>query len=737
MLRKLGVTVSRRPYLFIISWVILLGVISSAAIGGVFGDSLFDRMKSDVPTVSSQSKTADDLIKNNSTDSNLKTETVFVTFEGISPYKTDATMAKYLSRVEKDMKEYSDSYASPYGMPKEVFNTNANLSKLVTDKGFVIVVNVKGDNEEQLQKNVNYVYEYFENFSKAVEEQFDGVKISYGGKTAVVEQAVGQAERDLSKGEMIALPLTLLVMIIIFGGFLAAGMPLIAAIASIITAMGTLYGLSFFMNIDTTVLNVLTVIGLGLSIDYGLLMVSRFRNDLRHKLDNYSDIEYIHESVVDTVSTAGRTVLFSGLTVAAATATLLLFDSSLMKSIGIAASSVVIFAIITALTLLPAMFTVLGYKLIKPSPLQKIPHVGNFLKTFGDVAPTRGVFSKLASVVQKRPLTYAISSTLILLLMGSSVAMMNVTSNGVDKIGIQTEQGKMFQLLETQYPKLSEPDIKIVIDSKDNSLAGTYQGYADYRDIDNSFKTETLKDITIVSFNIGNTEREVQELKQFVETNGHSGQVYITGETARDLDYVGSLKATAPYVALIIIFITALLLFLMTGSLAIPIKAVILSILSLGASIGVLVWGFQEGHLAGILNFDASAITGIDPLILVMTLVFGFGLAMDYEMFLISAIKEKHAHGASTNLSVRTGLQTSGRIISSAALMIIIVFSGFAFGEMLMVKMMGVALATAVFIDATIVRMILLPAVVTILGDKIWWAPKWMKKIHDKYGINH
>lgn len=737
MLHKLGLTVARKPYLFIAGWFILLVTVASITVGGVLGDTIFDRMKSDAPTVNSSSKTADDIISGGLSDSKNETETVFIIMDGASPYKTNETLVQYLDKVEEELKPYYDTFVSPYGLPKEVFNNEQSLRNLVTENSSAIIINVKGETEEQLAYNVEYVYNYFDTFSEAVETQFAGLDMQYGGKTAVVEQIITQAEHDLAKGEMIALPLTLLVMIFIFGGFLAAGMPIVGALASIVTALGTLYGLSFIMDVDTTVLNVLTVVGLGLSIDYGLLMVSRFRQELRRKTKKNNNATFVHDAVAATVSTAGRTVLFSGLAVAASTATLLIFDPILMKSIGASATSVVLFAVLTALTLLPALFSILGFKLINPSPLQKLPLFGRALKAFGDVAPKKGVFSKITSKVQKKPFIYAISSTLILATLGSSVLFMNVSSNGVDKIGSNTPQGVLFETLDEDFPNLSESDIKIVVNTEDNTVIGTYKGYADFATNDDNVRTETIDTATVISYNVDDAEQSVADLKSFISSNNNQDVVYVTGETARDVDYVQSLSTTAPYVALIIIFITGILLFLMTGSLIIPIKAVFLSILSLGASIGVLVWGFQEGYLSTLLNFPPEAITAIDPLILVITLVFGFGLAMDYEMFLIAAIKEKHAQGKSTKTAVRQGLQSSGRIITSAALMIIIVFSGFAFGDMLMVKMMGVALALAVFIDATIVRMILLPAIMTLFGEKIWWAPQWMKKIHNKYGVEH
>lgn len=207
------------------------------------------------------------------------------------------------------------------------------------------------------------------------------------------------------------------------------------------------------------------------------------------------------------------------------------------------------------------------------------------------------------------------------------------------------------------------------------------------------------------------------------------------GSDAASVDYTDSLLRGAPWAALIIVVATFLLLFLMTGSVVIPITALVISVISLGAAVGVLVWGFQEGNLAGVLNFDAADVAGVDALVLTLVLTFGFGLAMDYEMFLLSRIKEHYEQGESTRLSIETGLQSSGRIITSAALIIVLVFAGFATGELMQMKQIGVALAVAVLLDATLVRTLLVPAVMTALERVLWWAPRWMHPIHERFGL--
>lgn len=228
-----------------------------------------------------------------------------------------------------------------------------------------------------------------------------------------------------------------------------------------------------------------------------------------------------------------------------------------------------------------------------------------------------------------------------------------------------------------------------------------------------------------------------QELVKELRATAGSDAYQVTGEAARDMDFNASLLESTPLALTIIIVATFVLLFLLTGSIFIPIKAIILSALSLGASIGVLTWGFEGGGLAGLLSFDASEITGLSPIILVLAAVFGFGLAMDYEVFLISRIKEERDRGLSAREAVKAGVQGSGRIITSAGLIIILVFLGFTLGDMLMVKQIGVALAVAVLIDMTLVRTVIVPALMLSMGEAAWWAPKPLKRIYEKVGLKH
>ena len=741
MLKKIGFGIAKHPLITILAWIVLTVSIVLVALVGVGGQSLFDRLLSSAPNVSSESTTADEILAGEGKE---KTEAVIITLNGIEVDDLDAK--PLIDNLVADFESDSNiaSVITPTSVPKDLLQEVPELQGLVSDTGIVIIVNVKQDGTDK-QNDVVLAQAIEQAETKGLDFHDAGIISTVASSSLYSAEITHQASEDLKNGEIISLPLALIVLVLVFGGFLAAGMPLIGAIASIVGGMGVLYGASYVLDVDTTTLNFLSVIGLGLSIDYGLLMVSRFREVLRTLPQN--DKKSVKLAVALTMDTAGKTVFFSGLTVAICTSALIFFEASIMKSIAISAGGVIVLAIFASLTLLPAMFALLGYKLIKPSILTKVPLLKDFLNKLGDVAPARGVFSWLAAKIQKAPIPIFLAFSALLLLLGSSVLSLHVSNYGTPLLSQPSEQEKHFDNLAENYDAFKEHDLTLVFDNMSGSeLTTKSDAYTSLLE-NNNLVTAIEPLVTAegakyasINFDISDSKQGqelVDQIRTYVNDNGDTGDVLLTGNSARDVDFNESLITSAPIVVGIILLTTFILLFLMTGSVVIPLKAIVLSALSLGASVGVITWGFEGGNLAEILNFDASEIQGISPLILVLILVFGFGLAMDYEVFLISRIKEDYDKTKDAKGSVRRGLQGSGRIITSAGIIIVLVFLGFAFGNMLMIKQIGVALATAVLIDMTIVRCVLVPAIMTILGKHAWWAPKGLKKIHARFGIKH
>ncbi len=740
MLRTLGVFVARHRFTSLLIWALTIIACVATALFGVTGESLFQRLSSAGPTVEGEAREAADLLQG---DAGKDTESLSLLIHGVD--RSSSELAQILTVTTTDLAEIDGvtGIANPLVIPP-LPNDEPNPATvpLLSLDGTGLLLNVKmetpgGDLSDELLIAVE------ERLGLAADEvrqlQPDAV-VEVGGTPLLVESLVAVAEADLQKGELIALPIALLVMLLIFGGFLAAGIPLIGALASIAGALGALFLFSYLLEIDTTVLNVITVIGLGLSIDYGLLIVSRFREEFRALVERVgvSDTgrdrhELMLQAVGITVDTAGRTVLYSGLTFAIATVGLLVFEPTIIRAIAIGAVSVVLIAILTALVLVPALLGYVGERLLKPGVLTRVPGLGPLLTRFGDVAPQEGVFSKLTRQVQRAPALVALVGIAVLLLLGSPALNINVSSGGADAIPKASTQYGFVTALNDHFPLATAPLVQLVSNTEEASFAAWAAEVATLPNVTGTTPPAEVNGYWVSRVSVDQNEgpsvvREIRDDRPGFEH-------WVGGTDAASVDYVDSLVAGAPLAALIIAVATFLLLFLMTGSVVIPLTALVISVISLGASVGILVWGFQEGNLAGLLNFDADTIAGVDPLVLTLVLTFGFGLAMDYEMFLLARIKEHYEQGESTRLSIETGLQSSGRIISSAALIIVIVFAGFATGNLLQMKQIGVALAVAVLLDATLVRTIVVPAVMTALEKGLWWAPRWMHPIHARFGM--
>jgi RND superfamily putative drug exporter len=495
------------------------------------------------------------------------------------------------------------------------------------------------------------------------------------------------------------------------------------------------------MDIDTTVINVITAVGLGLSIDYGLLIVSRFREEYRGGRGavlgqgSAGAVERRMlrlDAIARTAASAGRTVLYSGTTFALVSLGLLVFEPRLVRAIGVGALCVTVIAMASALTLVPALLALSGERLIRAGALTKIPGVGRVITRFGDVAPDEGFFSRLTRRVQRHPALITLACAIALLALAAPALSVRLANTSVDALPAASTQKVFVTTIRDYFPDAAAPRVVLVT----NTEADGTTWAANVKSLPGVTSVGVPREsgkgwATAVRVTSGDGVDVVRDIR----SDRPSFPASVTGTDARTVDFTQSLLDRAPWAILIIALATITLLFLMTGSLVVPLKALGASALSLGASIGVLVWGFQWGNFATVMGFDASEVHGVDPLVLVLVLVFGFGLAMDYEMFILSRITELVERGVDGREAIARGLQRSGRIITSAALIIVVVFAGFATGDLLVIKQLGVALAVAVTLDATLVRLLLVPAFMTWQLRIMWWAPRWMKRLHARFAL--
>lgn len=710
---------------------------------GLFGNqSLFDRLTSGEPTVPGESLTATELLAEASDSGTVLTGLL----EDVEV--DDPELAGLVGSAREDLTALDGVQAvlDPFGFGPD----DPRGAAYVSTGGDAVAVVVVPD-EDIAAEEVEEAVDRLEGLVGDVEDAVPGARGEVGGVDQLVEAITDQVEDDLRSGELIALPLSLAVMVFVFGGFLAAGIPIVGAVASVAGALASLLGFSYLVDIDSSVVSILTVLGLGLSIDYGLLIVSRYREEARRPLDDlppeqqvpgrrhrHSEREQRVDALRRTMSTAGRTVMFSGITVALSLSGLLLFEASILRAVGAAGLSVVVVALLVALTLVPALLALGGDRLLRPGALRRVPLLGRLSTAFGDVPPERGFFSGLAAWTQRRPWLVALGTTAVLALLAVPALDMTLRSSGVELLPAGNPQRELFETLDEDFPALSAPDVTVLVDSTDETLlAEASEQVGGLTGVEAVRPPQVRGDLGVLDVDLtvadaGSAEalavtEEIRDLDVGAET-------WVTGLAAGLDDFTGSLVADAPLAIGVVVAATFVLLFLMTGSLLIPAKALLLNVLSLGASFGVLVLVFQDGWGEELLGFTSTG--GIEAFIPPLVLALGFGLAMDYEVFLLARIKELRDGGLDNDAAVAAGLQKSGRIITSAALIIVIVFAGFVTGELLIIKQTGVALATAVAIDATLVRVLLVPATMTLLGEWNWWAPAPLRRLHDRFGVS-
>ncbi|MEO7753295.1 MAG: MMPL family transporter [Terracoccus sp.] len=716
-LTRLGGVIGRHPGKWVIGWVVVAIACFAVAVGGVTGESLFQRLHSGDPSVSGEASAGRAVIESvepSSTSLTLQVSGADLTDPAVVAAGAAST------RAVSDVPGVA-TVRSPLLAPGGP--TDPSVAPLLGPGGltsgrFVTVVEF----DQGLDKSAQSAAEAAVDTALAgVADAVDGEGI-VGGFGPVLDAITGTIERDLVRGEGIALPLTFLVMVFVFGGFIAAGMPIIGAVVSIGGALLSLFGFSHLLELDATVVNIVTLLGLGLSIDYGLLTVSRFKEELaRARTGRRMRPEEIVLATERTVATAGRTVLFSGLTVAIALAGLLVFEADIMKAIGLAGVSVVLVAMVVATTLVPALAVLGAHRLARRS---------------GRTESDSGFFSRLARGVQRRPVAIIVASLVVLVTLAVPTFSLKLTSSGTELLPRDAPQRVFFEALRTDYPALSAPEVTVVAESSDTAAVSTWAETLRTEPGVIAVTTRPLgPDHQVVDVRVAGppTSDDAQNLVHHVRDTPAPFPTLTTGQAAGQIDFLTSMVRGAPYAVGLVVLGTILLLFLMTGSVVIPLKALLLNVVSLGAALGVVVWIFQEGHLTGLLNF--SSVGAIESMVPFLVLAFGFGLSMDYEVFLLSRITEFHREGHENDRAVSLGLQRTGRIITSAALLIVIVFAGFVAGDILIIKEMGLALVAAVIIDATIVRMLLVPATMTVLGRWNWWAPAPLRRLHDRFGI--
>ncbi|WP_037678487.1 MMPL family transporter [Streptomyces griseus] len=560
------------------------------------------------------------------------------------------------------------------------------------------------------------------------------VDVKVGGVVAVRHEMQTIIQEDLTRAELIALPITLVLLVMVFGSAIAALLPLAVGIVAILGTNAVLSGLAEFTDVSIFAMNLTTALGLGLAIDYALFIVRRFREELADGAEKLT-------AVATTLRTAGRTVLFSALTVAVSLAAMLVFPQYFLRSFAYAGIAVVLLAAGAALILLPAVLVLLGDR-VDSLDLRRVFRRGRPQGRKDAQPPTEGeegtAWGRAANLVMRRAPFFAVATTTVLITLGLPFLGVKFGTADDRQLPSSAESRTVQQHIRDGFP--GNPGGGLEVLAQGRATKGQYAAYKE--------RIAALPEVVRVDgplvkgdsayFTVlpkgeavdGAAQRLVGDLRE-TKAPFHTE---VTGAAAVLVDSKDAIAGQLPWAAAFITIVTLLLVFLLTGSVLIPIQAVILNALSLTAMFGAVVWVFQDGHLSGLLGFTSPG--SIETTLPVLMFCVAFGLSMDYGVFLLSRIKEEYDHTGDHERAVRLGLQRTGGLITAAAVILAVVMVAIGTSRVTNTKMLGLGVALAVLMDAMVVRGLLVPAIMRLTGRATWWAPAPLRRFHTRFGVS-
>jgi len=556
-----------------------------------------------------------------------------------------------------------------------------------------------------------------------------GVTTRTGGNVPMEVAINKEVTADIAKAEGFSTPVLLVLLLVIFGSLAAASLPVAVGGLAILGSFTVLRLITLGTTVSVYSVNITTILGLGLGIDYGLFMVTRFREELHRQPD-------VETAVARTVATAGRTVAVSGVTVAVALTSLMLFPVTFLRSMGYGGVATVAVDVLAAVTVLPALLAVLGPK-VNALRIRR-----SVLRQAADDASGR--WYRLAHGVMRRPLIYVTVIVIGLLALGAPFLRISWGGTDARTLPAASAVRQVSQTLDHDFPVNSTAPIQALVTlphgtgTPDHAALEGYLHRLDAipgvtgADVTGIRDGTVLVDVGYRPATVSSAARHiVAQVRDTVPLPGTT--VLVGGVTAGLVDELSGLGATLPPMALLVVLSTFVLLFGAFGSVVLPVKAIVMNVLSLSATFGVIVWIFQWGHLSRLLQFTATG--SIDPTTPILMAAIIFGLSMDYEVFLLSRIRERYDQTGDNTTAVAAGLQRTGGVITSLALLLIIVVGAFSASGITFIKLMGVGMIVALLVDATVVRVLLVPATMRLLGRANWWAPRPLRRLYARYGI--
>ncbi|HEX5164359.1 MAG TPA: MMPL family transporter [Thermomicrobiales bacterium] len=755
---------ARHPWRVIITWVVILVV---AGVATSFMNTTTEFNLSSNP----ESEQGTDLIDQRFNTQDEFTETVIVRSDTLTV--DDPAFKAHVDQITGDLTAMPDvvSGASNYYQAADAGVPTAE--SLVSDDRHSTLIGV------QLAGNLEDVTDHADAYLSVIKaDRTDGFEVYSVGDLSSNEEFNSIVEEDLVSAEIIGLPITLIILVIVFGAVVAAGVPLALALMSIIIATGMAALISQAFELSFFVSNMISMIGLAVGVDYALFTMARYREERSHGVGK-------DEAIGIAGSTANKAVVFSGMTVVLSLLGMFLIPSSIFRSLATGAILAVVVAVAATMTLVPALMHLLGDRIDwKYTPwflnsyrsgsigrkivatlslLTLIPLIGLAIEGLkrvfgrGDAKPAAeagrfddevihsGFWGRVTRIVMARPVVSVVLATSLLVAAAIPYFDLKIGFSGVETLP-ESDVKTGFEILQRDFYVGAFTPVKIVVDGNvdDPELQAGVDGLlAQMADQPDQFgqpsvETAPSNDLTLISVPLATDANDdvsydtITSLRDDwipAQFGDRQGDVYVTGVTASNEDFNQVIETYTPIVFAFVLGLSFILLMLAFRSIVVPIKAIILNLLSVGAAYGLMVLVFQKGYLTGFLGFQHTPT--IDAWIPIFLFCVLFGLSMDYHVFLLSRIREHYDATGRNRESVAVGLQSTARIITGAALIMVTVFSSFAAGRLVSLQQMGFGLAVAVFVDATIIRSILVPAAMALLGNANWYLPRWLHWLPD------
>ncbi len=710
---RLARLATRHPWRVVAGWAIFL--VALAALGFGAGGSL----TTDMTTYTKlEAQTADELIEARMHDDSVGGPTEYVLIQHRGLTVDDAEFRAATTEITHELQ----GLGGPV-MGVVSFYETGEPSLVSQDRHTLLLPVITGAQKDQEEENAQAIMEVL-----AEHDGVAGFTVVTGGQGSSNQTFIEVSEKDLQKAELIGLPIALVVLVVVFGALMAAGIPIVLSLLAILGAVAStlLIGRAFDLSLYAT--NVITMIGLAVGIDYALLIIQRFREERRKGRDRDG-------AIVRAGSTASRSVLFSGMAVVVALAGLFIVPTSIFRSIAVGAIIVVIIAVAAALTLLPAVLRLMGDRVNIGTV--RVPGRGRGAQA----ARGGGFWTWATNVVMKHAVASVVVSAGLLVAASLPYFTIQLGSSGVSSLPDGSSPKRAFTILEEEFNSGLLTPTKVVIDARDVN-SPEVQGAVERLKVAvatdpaffvNGFTANTRGDLGELDLAIQG-EAQSKEALDAVERlreeyipaafAGTDAAVYVGGETAWVIDFGGLIDRYTPMVFSFVLGLSFVILLVVFRSIVVPLKAIVMNLLSVGAAYGLMVAVFQHGYGAGLLGF--SQVERIDAWVPLFMFAILFGLSMDYHVFLLSRIKEQFDATHDNGGSVAYGVRTTAGMITGAALIMVAVFTGFTMGDLVMMQQMGFGLAVAVFLDATIVRTVLVPASMELLGERNWYLPSWL-----------